>query len=119
MAIRQSTTVAAADRPMGMVSVAVLALVAVLYGSALFSVDNYILDLARQGWQKIQFIHGTFTPATDPQRLYQAASTAKAVDSTGQHLPELTDFSKMRPYDMRLAQQAEQERLPAPNTFNK
>jgi hypothetical protein len=115
-----TSSIAAAERPLGRASFAVLALVAIVYGSALFSVDNYILDVAREGWQKIQLIEGTFTPTGDPQKLYQAASRSRAMDSNGQHLPELTTDTKMRPYDLRIIQQAEQERqLPSPSTFTK
>ncbi|HLG70851.1 MAG TPA: hypothetical protein VK009_10545 [Chloroflexota bacterium] len=100
-------------------SIPFLVLVLALYASALFSVNNVILDVAREGWTKIQLIQGSFAPAADAQKLYQNAGRSQAVDSNGA-LPDVSPDGKVRPYDMRIIDQAAQERqLRGPETFTK
>jgi hypothetical protein len=100
-------------------SIPFVALVLALYASAVFSVSNVILDVAREGWTKIQLIQGTFTPAGDAQRLYQNASRSQALGSNGA-LPDVASDGKVRPYDVRIIDQAAQERrLRGPDTFSK
>jgi hypothetical protein len=114
-----SNDLAAADRSGTRFSLSFLIVVLAIYASAVFSVNNLLLDVAREGWSKIQLIPGTFAPAGDAQRLYQSASQTKAMSSDGE-LPDLILDGKVRPFDTRIIQQATQERqLRGPETFTK
>ena len=89
-----------------------------LFAAALFGADQVILGLAKAGWQKIQLIEGSFAPAKEALNRYQRDAPAKAIDSTGGDLPDISTDGKIRQYDPRIIQQAEQERrLPVPDTF--
>jgi hypothetical protein len=95
-----------------------IALVTLLYGGALFAVNNLFLDVLHTAWQEIQVIQGSFAPLEDARRLYQSAANTKAVDSTGTDMPGLSQDGKVRPYDLRIVGQASQERqLKGPDTF--
>jgi hypothetical protein len=93
--------------------------ITLLFGSALFSVNNLMLDVARDGWSRILLIRGSFNPTLDAQSLYRPASQTTAIDKSGL-LPELEDSGKIKQYDGRIIQEANQERrLPLPNVFFK
>ena len=94
--------------------------ITLVFGSALFSVNNVLLDVARASWSRILLIQGSFDPTLDAQQLYQLASRTRAFDQSGGGLPELLDTGKIKQYDGRIIQQAAQEhRLTLPAIFFK
>ena len=93
--------------------------ITLVFGWALFSVNNVLLNMARGGWNKILLIQGSFDPTLDAQSLYRSASRTTAIGSGGL-LPELLDPGKIKQFDGRIVQQAHQERrLPLPDGFFK
>lgn len=98
----------------------VIVAVTLVFGSALFSVNNVLLDAALASWNKIVLIHGSFNPSLDAQTLYNSAVPTKALDQTGAGLPALVGNDKIKQYDGRIIQQAAQEhRLALPSGFFK
>ena len=97
-----------------------MAAITLVFGSALFSVNNALLDVARSGWNHVLLIQGTFAPTLDAQKLYKAAAQTQALDRRGIGLPELTGSTKIKQYDGRIISQAAQERqIPLPDIFFK
>ena len=91
--------------------------ITLVFGVALFSVNNVLLDVAKAGWNQILLIQGNFNPTLDAQTLYQSASRTTAIGKAGL-LPELLDPGKIKQYDGRIVQEAKLERrLPVPNGF--
>ncbi|MFI5267775.1 MAG: hypothetical protein ACHQ7M_10405 [Chloroflexota bacterium] len=94
--------------------------ITLVFGSALFSVNNVLLEVARSDWNKILLIQGSFNPTIDAQTLYKSAAQSKALDKSGDGLPDLMGSGKIKQYDGRIIQQADQEhRLTLPNVFFK
>jgi hypothetical protein len=111
---------ARAPRSRGLRGSPVLAalIVTAVFGWALFSVNQLILDNQRAAYETIRFIKGTFAPLADAQRLYVSGSVSKALDAAGKALPDVATDRKFGGYDTRIMQQAEQERLlKLPATF--
>lgn len=94
--------------------------VTLVFGTALFSINNVLLDVARSGWNKILLIQGSFNPTIDAQTLYRTAAQTKAFDKSGAGLPEVVDSGKIKQFDGRIIQEADQEhRLQLPSIFFK
>jgi hypothetical protein len=90
-------------------SLVAMVLVTTVFGSALFSANNVLLELARASWHQIQLIQGSFDPTLDAQHLYQSASKTTALDKSGAGLPELVDPGKIKQYDGRIMKEASRE----------
>jgi hypothetical protein len=97
-----------------------VAAITLVFGSALFTVNNVMLDVARAGWSKILLIQGSFNPTLNAQTLYKSAAQTQALDQSGSGLPQLSDSGKIKQYDGRLIREADQEhQLSLPNIFFK
>ena len=91
-----------------LVNLVVVIGITLVFGSALFSVNNVLLDMAHDGWNQILLIRGTFTPTLDAQTLYRSSGQTKALARTGL-LPDLADNSRIKGFDPRIIQQAEKD----------
>lgn len=82
--------------------------ITLVFGSALFSVNNVLLDMAHDGWNRILLIRGSFTPTLDAKTLYRSSGQTKALAGNGL-LPDLADSGRIKGFDPRIIQQADKD----------
>ena len=82
--------------------------ITLVFGSALFSVNNVLLDMAHNGCNQILLIRGSFAPTLDAQTLYRSSGQSKALARTGL-LPDIADGGRIKGFDPRIIQQADKD----------
>jgi hypothetical protein len=82
--------------------------ITLVFGSALFSINNVLLDMAHAGWNHILLIRGSFAPTLDAQTLYRSSGQSKALAGTGL-LPDIADNGRIKGFDPRIIQQADKD----------
>jgi hypothetical protein len=91
-----------------MANLVVVVGITLVFGAALFSVNNVLLDMAHDGWNQILLIRGSFAPTLDAQTLYRSSGQSKALARTGP-LPDVTDAGRIKGFDTRIIQQADKD----------